>query len=327
MIRTAESVSPAHPDKICDRIADAILDACLEQDPYSRVAIEVMGGHELLIVMGELTTQAKINNEQFEHIVRSVYKGKLDQVLTNVRHQSPEIAQGVDTGGAGDQGIMIGYATNETPELMPLEVILARNLNRNIYEQFPYDGKTQVTMVNGVVDSVVASFQNIPKQKLEALVHSFFRSIHFKYLSEDQSLKVYANPAGDWQTGGFDADTGLTGRKIVVDNYGPRIPTGGGSFSGKDATKMDRAGAYMARRIAVNYLRKYRADEVYCYLAYAIGKPEPIQATVTVNGAEIAVGGYDLTPQGIRDYLKLHEPKFLRTAEYGHFGNGFIWEA
>lgn len=317
-MKTAESVSPMHPDKICDRISDAVLDACLEQDVNSRVAIETMGGHGIITITGELTTTANVDiREIAKRIVGDKYG-----VQVNVVRQSPEIAQGVDTGGAGDQGIMIGYATNETPELLPKEVVLARNLNEYVYQAFPYDGKTQVTLSKeGDLVSVVCSWQNVPKEELENMVRLWATALRV-----NKNFQILANPAGDWDIGGFEADTGLTGRKLAVDNYGPSVPLGGGCFSGKDPSKVDRSAAYMARRIAVDYLKGRNAKEVFVRLAYAIGYDQPVEATVIVDGVEEAVGGYDLTPNGIIEFLKLRQPIYGKTAEYGHFGRKFLWD-
>ena len=316
-LRTAESVSPMHPDKICDQISDSVLDAALEQDPMSRVAVETVGGHGVVMLIGEVTTNAKIDYEKIaRRFVDDSYEVKIKIV-----HQSPEIANGVDTGGAGDQGIMVGYATSETDNLLPLEVDLSRSLNRYIFNKYPYDGKTQITISSDKIVAVVASFQNAKKSELEKLINNWLKN-----QPVDSNLKVFANPAGDWDIGGFDADTGLTGRKIAIDSYGPRIPIGGGAFSGKDATKVDRSAAYMARKIAVDYLTKQGAKEVYCQLAYAIGVNEPVEAIVLIDGREEAVKGYDLTPAGITKYLDLRKPQFEETAKYGHFGNSFAWD-
>jgi len=317
MIRTAESVTPNHPDKICDRISDAILDACLEQDPNSRVAVECMGGHGIITITGELTTNAYVD---IRAIANRIAPGNGVQI--NIVKQSNEISQGVDVGGAGDQGIMVGYACDETPEYMPLEVILSRRLCQYIYKHYPYDGKTQVTLEGKGIKSIVASFQNVPKAQLELLIKDWLTSL---YGSVFEEIAIYANPAGDWNIGGFEADTGLTGRKLMVDNYGPRVPIGGGCFSGKDATKVDRSAAYMARRVAVDLLRRAKAKEVMVYLAYAIGRAEPLQATAVIDGTEITIKGIDLTPSGIIRILDLKKPQFEQTAEWGHFGNGFIW--
>lgn len=317
-IRTAESVSPKHPDKICDQVSDSILDAALEYDPNSRVAIETVGGHKLLVIIGEVTSKTKID---YEKIARRFVDDNYE-VKINVIHQSPEIAHGVDTGGAGDQGIMVGYATNESENLIPLEVALSRSLNRFIYKSFQFDGKTQITVSDGKIVTIVASFQNSKKEELNDLIHDWLKDKPYT-----TKLNVYANPAGDWDIGGFDADTGLTGRKLAVDSYGPRIPIGGGAFSGKDATKVDRSGAYMARKIAVDYLRKHTAKEVYCQLAYAIGVAEPVEAIVLIDGKEESVKGYDLTPKGIIECLDLRNPQFEQTAQYGHFGNAFKWDS
>ncbi len=318
--KTAESVSPKHPDKICDQISDAVLDAYLAQDPKSRVAVETVGGHGKVFVVGEVTSSGHI---EIEPIVKRI-AGDIE-IEVRIVKQSPEIAHGVDTGGAGDQGIMVGYACDETPELLPLETVLSRKLNQYLYAQWPYDGKTQVTTRDGAIESVVASFQNAPTNELKSTVQ--------KWLTDEvcvddiSAIKLHINPAGEWHLGGFDADTGLTGRKLVVDNYGPRVPIGGGCFSGKDASKVDRSAAYMARKIAVDYLKKHQAQEVFCYLAYAIGYDQPVEATVIVDGVQRVVEGYDLSPNGIIKALDLRKPQYEKTARYGHFGHKeFSWE-
>lgn len=315
--KTAESVSPKHPDKLCDQISDAILDAYLALDPTARVAVETVGGHNEVFVVGEVTAHGQV---EVEPIVKRLAGDKL-RIRHKIVHQSPEIASGVDSGGAGDQGIMVGYATGETKELLPLELVLARQLNQYLFKTWPHDGKTQVTLRDGKIESLVASFQHAPSSELKEAVHSWLAS-----QPHSSKVQVFANPSGDWSQGGFDADSGLTGRKLVVDNYGPQIPIGGGAFSGKDATKVDRSAAYMARRIAVDYLKKHQAGEVFCYLAYAIGVAEPLEATVVVDGKSKLVEGYDLTPRGIIDYLKLQKPQFEKTALWGHFGHGFAWD-
>lgn len=314
--RTAESVSPGHPDKLCDQISDAILDAHLAQDPLARVAVDVAGGHGTVFVTGEVTSRATIEVAQ---IVRRI-AGDV-RIVNTIAPQSAEIAAGVDTGGAGDQGIMIGYATSETPQYLPLEVILSRQLNQYLYELWPYDGKTQVTLDGDRIVSVVASFQHAPGDDLKQAVVTWLQG---KQTIPD--VTVYVNPCGDWDQGGFDADSGLTGRKLVVDNYGPRIPLGGGAFSGKDPSKVDRSAAYIARKIAVDYLKARRASEVFVRLAYAIGVAEPLEATVVVDGVSEQVTGYDLTPAGIIAQLQLRRPIYEQTARYGHFGHGFDWE-
>lgn len=333
--RTAESVSPRHPDKLCDQISDAILDAYLAQDPTARVAVETCGGHGVVFVVGEVTSTAE--DIDIESIVHHIAGDNLD-VTVRLVHQSPEIAGGVDTGGAGDQGIMIGYACDETPELLPLEVVLSRKLNQLIYDKYAFDGKTQVTLRGNLADgfevmSIVASFQNVSQAELKEIVKAFIVQEGLKGEPE-----LHLNPAGDWQQGGFEADTGLTGRKLIVDNYGPRIPIGGGCFSGKDASKVDRSAAYMARRIAVDYLRARNAHEVFVRLAYAIGYDQPLERTVVVDGVpeEIPVttdtanvspeNGYNLTPRGIIETLDLRRPIYEETARYGHFGHQFTWD-
>lgn len=359
-MRTAECVTPRHPDKLCDRISDTILDACLTQDPRARVAVETVGGHGTVMIVGEVTTTATVD---YEEIARSVVEehggdGNVHEYIIRVSQQSPEIAHGVDTGGAGDQGIMVGYACNETEEGMPKEVMHARSLAQYLYTKYPVDGKTQCTYdeTTGNIIALVASFQNTTSEQLREDVIAWLRSIGNtqgiadvgstvtsttvprSLASRDkdgvaEKIVIHANPAGDWTQGGFDADSGLTGRKIAIDSYGPRIPIGGGAFSGKDGTKVDRSGAYMARKIAVDYLRKFAAHEVYVYLAYAIGVKEPVQATAVVDGVEMLVnrditkGGYDLSPNGIIETLNLRSPQFAPTASWGHFGhNTTAWK-
>lgn len=310
-MKTAEFVSPMHPDKRCDNIADAILDAYVKGDKNSRVAIEVMGGHNLVTINGEVTSTERPN---LEAVVKKIV-GKDFKIIVNVVAQSPEIARGVDTGGAGDQGIMKGYATAETKTLMPLEYELAREVCMKVFAKYPYDGKTQVTIEGKKVKTVVASFQNTKNVDLLKLVKSIIKAEEY-----------LINPAGEWAQGGFDADTGLSGRKLIVDNYGPEITIGGGSFSGKDYTKVDRSAAYMARKIAVDFVKKHGAKEVFAKLAYAIGKAEPVMAVAVVDGKEVQVTGYDLTPKGIRKFLKLDKVAFVKTSDWGHFGRGFEWD-
>ena len=321
MIRTAECITPKHPDKICDRISDAILDKCLSQDPNSRVAVETMGGHGEVNINGEVTSDADLD---IPSIVERVVGEKVE-VRYNIVHQSNFIAQGVDTGGAGDQGIMVGYACNENDEYIPQELYLARDLCKKVYETFPFDGKTQITLDDGVIKSVVCSFQNAETQHLSEIVNEW---LDINY-NGDELIEIHINPAGYWSQGGFDADAGVTGRKLVVDNYGPRVPIGGGAFSGKDSSKVDRSAAYMARRIAVDTLEMNPdANEVYVYLAYAIGHDKPVQATAIVDGMQVNLQNdtqYDLSPQGIIKTLELQKPKFEKTAEWGHMGTGQIW--
>ena len=317
--RTAESVSPKHPDKLCDQISDAILDAFFEKDPDARVAAEACGGHGVVFVTGEITSTA--SDIDIPAIVKRI-AGDDVEVHTKIVKQSPEIAQGVDTGGAGDQGIMIGYACDETPELLPREVILSRRLNQYIFDKYPYDGKTQVTIApDDSIDSIVASFQNVPREELEKMVREFIADNKL-----EGKLELHINPAGDWNQGGFDADTGLTGRKLIVDNYGPRVAIGGGCYSGKDPSKVDRSAAYMARKIAVDYLRKRKAHEVLVRLAYAIGHDQPLEKTVIIDGKPEEIEGYDLTPRGIVKFLDLKRPIYEVTAKYGHYGEGFDWD-
>jgi S-adenosylmethionine synthetase len=309
---TAEFVTPKHPDKQCDIIADTLLDAFYAQDKESRVAIEVMGGHDLFTINGEVTSTAIVDVESIVHGL----VGETPRVIVNLVKQSPEIARGVDTGGAGDQGIMNGYATRTTESLLPYAYDRARALCMHLYQFYPYDGKVQITVDGLVVKTVVASFQHASHDELLQHTRDFI-----------ESEEYIINYTGDWDIGGFDADTGLSGRKIVIDNYGPTIPVGGGSFSGKDYTKVDRSGAYMARKVAVDYLRKHAsAEEVFVQIAYAIGKAEPVQAIAYIDGVPESVIGYDLSPRGIREILRLDTVHYKDTATWGHFGRGFAWD-
>jgi S-adenosylmethionine synthetase len=315
--RTAESVSPGHPDKIADQISDAVLDAHLAEDPLARVAVDVAGGHGKVFVTGEITSKAE--NVDVAAIVKRI-AGDVE-LIEHIAKQSPEIAAGVDTGGAGDQGIMVGYATNETAEYMPKEVILSRHLNEFIYKKWPFDGKTQITLEDDDIVGVVASFQHANGDELREVVNNWLKDY-----AVSSDVCVHINPSGDWNIGGFEADAGLTGRKLAVDSYGPRISVGGGAFSGKDPSKVDRSAAYMARKIAVDYLKKRGAKEVFTRLAYAIGVAEPLEASVIIDGKHEEITGYDLTPNGIIKALDLKRPIYEQTARYGHFGHNFDWE-
>ena len=324
MNKTAEFVSPKHPDKLCDRISDTILDYCLTQDPNSRVAVEVQGGHGFININGEITTNIKEElpiNDLVEQVV-----GKGYRIQVKLIQQSPEISRGVDTGGAGDQGIMVGYACDENNEYMPEEYRLARDLCRYIYNVYQYDGKTQVTLdTNKNIIAIVCSFQNAKREQLEQLITEW---LDYKV----DGIEMYCNPAGDWEQGGFDADAGLTGRKLVVDNYGPRVPIGGGAYSGKDPSKVDRSAAYMARHIAVKELKDKQLKECWVYLSYAIGRKEPLQATVKVRTQTNTFGSYDLPdeysvhPNDIIKELDLRKPIYYETSQWGAYGNGFNWD-
>ena len=327
MLRTAEFVTPMHPDKICDRIADAILDQCLKQDKQSRCAIEVMGGHGIITVTGQITTNAYVNIQQ---VVKEVY-GKQIGVQVNIVKQSNFISQGVDIGGAGDQGIMIGYACNQNSQMVPQEYYMARDLCKYLFKKYPYDGKTQITInQNDEIVCAIASFQNANKFMLEDEIKIWATTSGFEFA---QLFDIKCNPAGDWTQGGFDADTGVTGRKIVVDAYGPRVPVGGGCYSSKDKSKVDRSAAYMARYIAKQLCREYKADQVMVKLAYAIGYNQPLEVSAYFNNkydddlSSAIKQNYDLSPKGIIEFLNLKQfTEYSKTAEWGHYGNGFNWD-
>lgn len=330
-IYTVESVTNGHPDKVCDQISDAILDACLKQDPFSRVAVESFGGHGLLVVGGELTSSAKVD---FEAVARQVYldigyKDEL-QVITNIVQQSPDIAQGVNTGGAGDQGIMYGYATNETPEFLPKGVVLAHKLARAIRSvpELGPDGKTQVTVEDGSVTKVLVSAQHPADWSHEQVIAVVKTKVVAPLVNE--GVEILVNPTGKFVQGGFAADTGLTGRKIMVDTYGGLAPHGGGCFSGKDATKVDRSAAYMARFVAKNIVAAGHANKCLVSVAYAIGKAEPLMVhAIDEQGRDLSAlaNRYDFRPLAIIERLDLRQPVFQQTAAYGHFGrSGITWE-
>ena len=321
--RTAEFVSPKHPDKICDQISDAILDAYLKKDSHARVAVDVMAAHDQMLITGEVTSSAEAIDIQ--KIARKYVDEKM-RIDVNIAKQSPEIARGVDAGGAGDQGIMVGYACAENDDYMPTEYLLARGLCKYIYDRYSFDGKTQVTVdlvyynnvfVSANIKHIVISWQNVSRNILIKLLGKWTKTLPENIkISADYSYSV--NPAGDWSIGGFDADSGLTGRKIVVDNYGPRVPVGGGAFSGKDPSKVDRSAAYMARNIAIDYLKKHRANEVIVNIAYALGRVEPVDATAYIDGHKCGIAGYDLSPNGIISQLDLLRPNYAERAKWGH---------
>ncbi len=362
---TSESVTEGHPDKIADQISDAILDACLEQDPYSRVACETLTCTGLVVVAGEITTKAYVD---FQSIVRGTvgaigydnalygFDSNTCSVISTINKQSGDIAMGVDTGGAGDQGMMFGYATNETPELMPTPISLAHKLAHKLSEvrksglmaYLRPDGKSQVTVEYDSnskpvrVDAVVISTQHaetIGNDELRAdiLKHVIQAVIPAALL--DQDTKYHINPTGRFVVGGPMGDTGLTGRKIIVDTYGGMGRHGGGAFSGKDATKVDRSAAYMARYVAKNIVAAGLADRCEVQLAYAIGVPEPVSVLVDTFGTgkvdetrleALVRKNFSLTPKGIIESLNLRRPIYKATAAYGHFGRkgeGFTWEA
>jgi S-adenosylmethionine synthetase len=361
---TSESVTEGHPDKIADQISDAILDACLAQDPYSRVACETLTCTGLVVIAGEITTKAYVD---FQSLVRGTvasigydnalygFDSNTCAVISTINKQSGDIAMGVDTGGAGDQGMMFGYATNETPELMPTPISLAHQLAHKLSEvrknglmsYLRPDGKSQVTVEYDSnhkpvrVDAVVISTQhaeNIGNEELRAdiLKNVIQAVIPAKLLDED--TKYHINPTGRFVVGGPMGDTGLTGRKIIVDTYGGMGRHGGGAFSGKDATKVDRSAAYMARYVAKNIVAAGLADRCEVQLAYAIGVAEPVSVLVDTFGTgkvdetkleELVRKNFSLTPKGIIEGLDLRKPIFKATAAYGHFGRkgeGFTWE-
>lgn len=353
--KTVESVTAGHPDKICDQISDAILDECLRQDSLSRVAVESFGGHGKLVIGGEVTTRAAVDCVQ---IAAEVYRqaGYSDslEITVNIVAQSPDIAMGVDIGGAGDQGIMYGYATDETPEFLPLVQVLARDLTDRLTQAreadeivwLRPDGKAQVCLESltpqtlppglggSVAHSVLVSCQHDEDISQEELIKCVQEKIIAPvFAAREVSLEqaeILVNPSGRFVLGGFAADTGLTGRKIMVDTYGGLAPHGGGAFSGKDATKVDRSGAYAARHAAKWLVARGHARQALVSLAYAIGRAEPVMIhAVDEKGRDLSplLSDFDFTPQGIIERLDLRHPIFYETARRGHFGrDGYKWE-
>ncbi len=361
---TSESVTEGHPDKVADQISDAVLDAIIGKDPVARVACETLVTTGLAFVAGEITTNCYVEipdivRETVREIGYTRAKYGFDYetcaVITSIHGQSSDIAAGVDIGGAGDQGLMFGYACTETEELMPLPIMLAHKLAMKLAEvrksdilgYLRPDGKTQVTIEyrDGRpfrIDSVVVSAQHSPEVTLkemgEDIVEKVIRPILPKDILNEEKIKYYVNPTGRFVIGGPMGDTGLTGRKIIVDSYGGVGSHGGGCFSGKDPTKVDRSGAYMARYIAKNIVAAEIAERVQVQMAYAIGVPEPVSVLVSTFGTgkvtseEIVKAirkNFDLTPKGMIETLKLRRPFYKKTAAYGHFGRNdpdFTWE-
>ena len=360
---TSESVTEGHPDKIADQISDAVLDSLLTEDETSRVACETLVTTGLVVIAGEITTKAQVDLTQVARetvreigYTRAKYGFDCDtcSVLTAIGKQSPDIALGVDPGGAGDQGLMFGFACNETPELMPLPIQLAHDLSRRLAPvrregKLPYlrpDGKSQVSIEYrdgrpSRVDTVVISTQHSPEVETQQLRTEVETEVIRRTITPeilDGSTKIHINPTGRFVTGGPQGDAGLTGRKIIVDTYGGYAPHGGGAFSGKDPTKVDRSAAYMARYIAKNIVAAKLAERCLVQLAYAIGVSDPVSVLVDTGGtgrisetklSELVREHFKLTPGGIIQDLKLRRPIYRKTASYGHFGrneDGFSWE-
>lgn len=339
-IYTVESVTSGHPDKVCDQISDAVLDECLKQDHRSRVAIETFGCHGILVIGGELTTRAKLNFKQLaQKLYHDLgYTSNL-KIITRIVQQSPDIAQGVDTGGAGDQGIMYGYATDETAEFLPRGIVLAHKLTRGLEELrksgeikwLKPDGKAQVTMAGGKIKAILVSCQHDEDLSQAQIKKELIKKLIQPLIGDLADVEILINPTGKFVVGGFDSDTGLTGRKIMVDTYGGLIPHGGGCFSGKDPTKVDRSAAYMARFVAKNIVANNLARKCLISVAYAIGRAEPLMVeALDENGKSLASyvkKNFDFRPRAIIEKLNLRRPIYLQTAAYGHFGKiGLPWE-
>ena len=370
---TSESVTEGHPDKVCDNISDGILDAILAQDPYARAAVECAAAFDTLLIMGEVTTTANVDYEaKAREIIKEIgydfgtFAYDKCKIITAIHQQSPDIAMGVNASlekktvggdeanqlGAGDQGMMFGYACRETKELMPLTLSLSHRLAKRLTDVrksglLPYlrpDGKTQVTVeyednVAKRVDTVVVSTQHDAVVSQEQIREDMKKYVIDEIVPSelmDENTKIYINPTGRFEIGGPEGDSGLTGRKIIVDTYGGRCAHGGGAFSGKDPTKVDKSAAYFCRYIAKNLVAAGLADEVEIQVAYAIGVAKPVSVFVDSHGTgkvddetlvEIVKKEFDLRPYAIISKLELRNPVFKKTAAYGHFGyKGFSWE-
>ena len=363
---TSESVTEGHPDKIADQISDAVLDAVLKDDPAGRVACEVLVTTGVCVVAGEITTHTYVDVQQLaREVIKDIgytdaafgFDGHTCGVLNMIQKQSPDIAMGVDTGGAGDQGMMFGYACDETPELMPLPIMLAHKLVRKLSEvrragELDFlrpDGKSQVSVEYSDgrpsrIEAVVVSTQHSDKVSIDEVRREVKKHVIDPVLAEsrvetDSGTRYHINPTGRFVIGGPHGDTGLTGRKIIVDTYGGMGRHGGGAFSGKDPTKVDRSACYMARHIAKNIVAAGLARRCEVQLAYAIGVAEPVSVGVNTfetgqvceqRLVELVRGHFPLTPKGMIDYLKLRRPIYRKTAAFGHFGRteeSFSWEA
>jgi S-adenosylmethionine synthetase len=360
---TSESVTEGHPDKIADQISDGVLDFILAQDPVARVACETLVTTGLAIVAGEITTNCYLDTQKIvRDVIRDVgytrakygFDAETCSVLSSIHEQSRDIGQGVDTGGAGDQGLMFGYACRETAELMPLPIMLAHKLvrglsearRRGVLDYLRPDGKSQVTVeYDGDrpvrVDAIVLSTQHGPDASHARITADLTEKVIRCVIPApwmDSNTKVYVNPTGRFVTGGPHGDAGVTGRKIIVDTYGGMAPHGGGAFSGKDPTKVDRSACYMARYIAKNIVAAELADKVLVQLAYAIGVADPVSVLVDTSGTgriadekmvDLVRGHFKLTPRGIIESLDLRRPIYRKTAAFGHFGRTeaeFTWE-
>lgn len=358
---TSESVTEGHPDKLCDLISDSILDECLKQDKNSRVAMETFASNNKITISGQLTTTATIDAEKIaRRVMKEIgYKNEFIDINpencdinVNITKQSPDIAQGVDIGGAGDQGIMFGYACDETEEYMPFAISMAHRLSKRLTQVrkngiLPYlgpDGKTQVTVEYEEnkpkrIDTILISNQHSPEIDLETIRRDLVEKVIKEVIPEkylDENTKYYINPTGRFVIGGPLSDTGLTGRKIIVDTYGGYAHHGGGAFSGKDSTKVDRSAAYMLRFIAKNIVANAYAKKCELQVAYGIGIAEPISIYINTFGTntipeeeiiKIIKSKFDLTPNGIISYLDLKQPIFTKTTNYGHFGKSDLpWE-
>jgi len=360
---TSESVTEGHPDKVCDQISDAILDAIYHKDIYGRVACETMVTTGLVMVAGEITTLCYIDIPKvIRHTIKEIgydnpvygFDHLTCGVMTSIQGQSPDIAMGVDVGGAGDQGMMFGYATNETPELMPLPISLAHKLTRRlamvrkegILKYLRPDGKSQVTVeyddgIPARIDAIVVSAHHDHKVKMSQMKNDLKRLVIKEAIPKkwiDKNTKIFINPTGRFEVGGPQGDTGVTGRKIIVDTYGGVGSHGGGCFSGKDPTKVDRSASYMARYVSKNVVASGLADKCEIQIAYAIGVPEPVSVMIdTYNTGKLSddkirkfvLETFDLRPRSIIKNLHLRRPIYKKTAAYGHFGrkdSDFSWE-
>ena len=332
-MRTAEFITPNHPDKMCDIISDTILDELIKKDPFAKCRIETMGGHEKVSITGEINSNQTLSDSEIKSIVKNI-SGVSDTTI-NIKTQNENFLKCSNEGLSDDCGTAIGYASTECESLVPFEYELARSLTKYLYDYYPYDGKVQIT-VNGDDAVIYSAFQNSKSSHLEELIKDFFKNYSYDLAKRKVfPAKIICNPLGEWNIGGFDTNSGSSGKKGILDTYGPRMPHGGGVMSGKDCTKLDRTLTLMARKVAVDCIKKYQLSYAIVELSYMLGDEFPIQAKIKGNdqginfetGVKIYdVSGYDLSIPSIIEFLDLRNVKYSEISKWGYFGLQNSWD-